>query len=501
MLIDAAADPNVVNDFGIAPLALACTNASAAMVELLLHAGADANVTRPTGETALMTCARSGNVDAVKALLARGANVSASEPARGQTALMWAASQNHAHVVRLLIDSGADVGARTNVAPARRGGGDSYARRAGPESFGFTALLFAVREGARSVVEVLLEKGANIDELSGDSTSVLQVAIATGHWDLAPMLLDRGANPNTDGPGYTPLHWASGSWEALLSGALGAEQYRWMAARGPGKLELVKTLLAHGADPNARLRQAPPVFGYGGGNAFVDLRGATPFVLAGLAADVEVMRALLDAGADPLLTTDDGTNALMTAAGLGQTLGVSSNTYEQALEAAKLVLELGLDVNAVNNAGETALHAAAYFGADPVVRFLVDRGASVNVRNRLGLTPMTVAQGYGGGGGILINPSTVALLRELGGVGDVDMAATPIESIRVACPQPVLYFPLRNPVYGPVFVTTTPQTRFTGGRCEDLAEGTEVRIKGIRETDADKSWDGSVVAREIEIVR
>ena len=499
LLIGHGADVDITNDYGITPMALACQNGSAELVQALLHAGANANGVRPSGETALMTCARTGNEASVNALLSHGADVGTTEPARGQTALMWASAQNHGGVVQALVDAGVDVAARTQVEPPSARPSASYGRRPSPESYGFTAVLFAAKQGSRSAIEVLLAHGADINDMAGDGTSVLQVAMFGGHWDLVPFLLERGADPNADGPGYTPLHWASGSWEALLSGALGAHEYRWLAARGPGKLDLVKTLLAHGADPNARLEKAPPTYGYGGGGMFKH-EGATPFVLAGKAADVAVMRTLLEAGADPLIKSTDGTTALITAAGLGQTLGDSSITYEESLAAVQVALEVGIEVNAANADGETALHGAAYFGADPVVEYLVEHRAEVNARNRLGLTPMTVAQGYGGGGGILINPSTAALLQRLGGVGDVDMAATAVESIRIPCPLPVLYFPLRNPSYGSVYVTTTATTTFTHGSCEDIEAGSLVRVKGIREADADKSWDGSVVASEIELV-
>jgi ankyrin repeat protein len=199
------------------------------------------------------------------------------------------------------------------------------------------------------------------------------------------------------------------------------------------------------------------------------------------------------------MAADDGTTALMTAAGLEQTLGISSITAAQALEAVTFALAQGIDINAQNKEGETALHGAAYFGADPVVQFLVDHGAAVNARNKLGLTPRTVAQGYGGGGGILINRSTAALLGKLGGLGDVDMAPTAVAKIRTPCPQLVVDFAMNNPGYGKVYVTTTQKTEFVGGSCADIKEGTPLRVKGIRETDADKSWDGSVVASVIEI--
>ncbi len=493
-LLGAGAGVNATNDFGVTPLALACTNANVQLVQALLQAGADANSSRPTGESVLMTCSRTGNAEAVSALIQHGATVNAFEHDHHQTALMWAAAENHPDVVAKLLTAGADLNARTQVRQGLRVAG--Y-RQALPESVGFSAILFAARAGARESLEVLLAHGGNVNDASSDGEGVLQTVMSTGHWNLVSYLLDQGADPNADGPGYTPLHWASGSWEALLSGVVGSESYRWMAARGPGKLALVQTLLAYGADPNRRVKKMPPVFGNFGSS--FKLAGASAFVLAGTSADVGVMRALLEYGADPLTTAADGTTALMAAAGFEQTLGISSITAAEALEAVKVALAQGIDVNAKNKEGETALHGAAYFGADPVVQFLVDHGASVNARNRLGLTPRTVAQGYGGGGGILINGSTAALLGKFGGVGDVDLAPTPVAEIRTPCPHLVVDFALNNPGYGKVYVTTTQKTQFVGGSCADIKKGTPLRIKGIRETDADTSWDGSVVASVIEI--
>jgi ankyrin repeat protein len=409
---------------------------------------------------------------------------------------MWAASENHPKVIEALVAAGANVNARTE---ARQGVNVAGYRKAEAESVGFTPILFAAREGGRESIDALLAGGASINDASASGTTVLQTAMATGHWELVRYLLDRGADPNADTAGYAALHWAAGRWEGLLSGIVGAERYNWLAAKGPGKLELVKSLLAHGANPNQRLKKMPPT--YGGFSSTLQFVGATPFVLSGLAADVDVMRALVAAGADPKLTSDNGTTALMTAAGLGQSLGVSSITSAEALEAVKFALAQGIDINAANTEGETALHGAAYFGVDAVAQFLVEQGATINARNRLGLTPTTVAQGYGGGGGILINGSTAALLHKLGGTGDVDMAPTSVETIRSPCPQLVVDFALQNPGYGKVYVTTTAETHFVGGTCSDIGQGTSLRIKGVRETNADKSWDGSVVASAIEIMK
>jgi ankyrin repeat protein len=402
LLIRAGANVNAVNEFGVAPLLLACMNGNAAMVERLLKAGANPNAVFSTGESALMTAARTGNVHAVSALLTHGADVNARESSQGQTALMWAAAENHAAVAQVLIENGADVHARTAAA-------------------GFTPLLFAAQKGAVDAARILLAKGVDVNEAAMDGSSVLLVATVMGHWDLTKLLLDQGSDPNADGPGYTPLHWAAGAWEGELSGSLGSESYLWMAALGPGKLDLVKALLAHGANPNARLVKNPPRFGFSFGGSRLEVAGATPFLLAADAAQINVLRTLLANGADPLLMTNDKTTPLMVAAGFGQIDSTSRATENDALEAVKLTLELGGDINAVNNAGETALHGAAYAGWNTIVQFLVDRGAPVNVKNKRGWTPLTITEGYvdrSTGANPRYHPETADLLRKLGGVSD-----------------------------------------------------------------------------------
>jgi ankyrin repeat protein len=402
LLIRAGANVNAVNDLGVTPLSLACINGNAATVAKLLQAGANANAVLPTGESPLMTASRTGNVQAVSALLAHGADANAKESSEGQTALMWAAVEGHAEIARVLIESGADVHARTDRA-------------------GFTPLLFAAQQGARDAARILLANGADVNEAAADGSSVLLVATVMGHWTLTEFLLDRGADPNAAAAGYTALHWAAGAWESELSGSLGSESYLWMAALGPGKLELVKALLAHGANPNARLVKNPPRFGFSFGGSRLEAAGATPFLLAADAARVDIMRLLLASGADPSLMTNDRTTPLMMAAGFGQIDSTSRATEHDAIAAVELMMQLGGDVTAVNNAGETALHGAAYAGWNAVVQFLVDSGATVNAKNQRGWTPLTIAEGYVDrttGANPRYHPETAALLRELGGVSD-----------------------------------------------------------------------------------
>ena len=391
LLIHAGADVNAVNDHGITPLSLACLNGSAAMVEQLLAAGADPNAARATGETPLMTAAHTGSADVLQALLSRGADVNAAEPRQGQTALMWAASQKHPAAVRTLIAGGADLNARS--------------------AGGYTPLLFAAREGSVESTEILLDAGVDVDDPTPDGTWPLTLAIASGHETLPMSLLSADADPNAQLGGYSALH----------------------AAVAGGTPELVEALLARGADPNARLaRRAPPggFRGAGDSSAVVNVAGATPFWLAAAYLNADLMQQLLDDGADWRLTSDGETTPLMVAAGLGQTDG-SANWHEgRALDAVRyLVVELGADVTAVSEAGNTALHGAAYTGADSVVRFLVDHGASLNAQDENGQTPFRVAQGHRGTGATFIErQDTADLLQALG--ADTSLGVDPHISFR-----------------------------------------------------------------------
>jgi ankyrin repeat protein len=388
LLIHAGAEVNAADDEGVTPIALASINGNATMIKRLLAAGADANATLPTGETALMTAARTGKLDAVDALLAHGADPNRVEPTKGQTALMWAAADAHTSAVRSLVAHGADVRKRSKS--------------------GFTPLLFAARQSDRETTRILLEAGADVNEASSDGLTPLLIATIRGQIDYAEFLLRAGANPNAGE--FTPLQRAAGMWDNDLTTVV-AEDSEWYALgglHGEDKLRFVKMLLEYGADPNAPIAVNPSRYGAGGGPSVV---GATPFVLAAMGADIEVMRVLLTAGANPLAAAKDGTTALMMAAGLGIQWGRPSDTA--AISAMQLCLDLGVDVNAVTTANETALHAAAH-GRDPIVQFLYEHHANLNVKNRLGWTPLTIAEGVFNGSVIQHFPSTEKLLQTLG---------------------------------------------------------------------------------------
>lgn len=405
LLIRAGANVKAANRYGVTPLSLACTNGAAAMIELLLKAGADPNSAMPEGETALMTAARTGKVDAVETLLAHGADVNAKESWRGQTALMWAAGEGHVTVVERLIEAGADIGSRSNGR--------------------FTSLLFAVREGQVEVVRALLKAGADVNETlpargrprggGADGAvsaqagfSALDLAVANAHFELAAMLLDSGADPNAAGPGWTPLHTIT--W--VRKPGKGSNDPAPPGSGNMSSLELVRKFAAKGADLNARMTSRTPT-----GASSLNMIGATPFLMAARTGDAELMRLLAELGADPLLPNEDNTTPLIVAAGVGtRSPGEDAGTESEVLEAVKVALELGNDVNAVDSHGETAMHGAAYKHLPSVARFLAGHGASVEMWNRkndLGWTPLRIAVGVHRTLNFRSSPETAAVLREV----------------------------------------------------------------------------------------
>jgi len=402
LLVRAGANVKTANRYGVTPLSLACTNGNSAMVELLLTAGADPNTTLPGGETALMTAARVGMLASVKALLARGAAVDGKDERHGQTALMWAAAEGHAAVVQMLIEVGADFHSRL---PS-----------------GFTPLLFAIREGRADVVRVLLKAGVDVNEtvpveggrrrgfggrVPPAGASPLLLAVMNAHFELAAQLLDAGADSNAALPGYTVLHAIT----AVRKPGVGDND---PAPEGSGtlsSLELVKKLVAAGANVNARMAKRANL-----SNTRLNEVGATPFMLASLTADAELMKALAASGADPLLKNVDNSTPLMAAAGLAtRSPGEDAGTESEVLEAVQVALDLGADINAVDNNGETAMHAAAYKNLPKVVKLLAAKGAKIDVWNRpdkYGWTPLAIAVGYRFGN-FKPSPETEAMVREV----------------------------------------------------------------------------------------
>jgi ankyrin repeat protein len=389
LLLVAHAEVNAKDVYGVTPLSLATTNGSAAMVSRLLRAGADPNLALPSGETPLMTAARSGKVDAVSPLLERGAALEAKESSRGQTAVMWASAEGHTAVVKLLMDKGADIKAKSRS--------------------GFTAIHFSAQRGDRATTELLLAAGANVNEPAANGMTPLVLAVAGNFIPYAEYLVDKGADPRL-GPGYTPLHLAAGT-EGHVEGAEGEEDGGGEGGGmwGPPKQAFIKLLLAHGADVNAKAQRAPK----GVGTA-----GATPFFLAAWASDPDTMRLLVANGADPKTATPQGITPLMAAAGVLRQAGGPNVSEDRALEAVKLCVEWGNDVKAISPAfGDTALHGAAYrgmHGGARITRFLVDRGADVNIVNKRGWTPLMVAEGLYFSTYNTTNNETAKVLRDAG---------------------------------------------------------------------------------------
>jgi uncharacterized protein len=399
-LIRAGARAKVANRYGVTPLHEACTVGDIAIIEALLDAGADPNAALGEGETPLMTAARTGNAPAVRMLAVRGADVNASEKWRGQTALMWAAAENHEGVARLLIELGADVNARSMhyEFPALTGGngGIIHDRAEG----GLTALMFAARQGSIETAERLIAAGANVNvEEPQYGFTPMQTAIFNGHYDFAARLVDHGANVN-DGSLYTAIEMRNlATYSNRPNPPESDKQF--------SSLDVVKLLLARGADPNQPYaKRIPPRQAQGDINV---TPGATPLYRATRATDLTLIRTLLDKGANPSVTTKDGSTVLMVASGFGVRRGGDEEIADKAgradpLDAVKMFVDAGADVNASNDSGNTAVHYAAQTGAARIVEFLAANGARLDAKNTQGKSPLDLARG-----------ATAALLRRLTG--------------------------------------------------------------------------------------
>jgi uncharacterized protein len=453
-LIRTGADLKAVNRYGAAPISLACARGNAEIVEQLLQAGADANTVLPEGETCLMSAASTGSLRTVRALLVRGANVNAVESWRGQTALMWAAAEGHASVVDALVESGADIHARSKA--------------------GFTPLLFAVRQGSAAAVRSLLKVKANVNDVARaaaissnsttkpvtDATSALAMAVINANFEIAGVLLENGADPNVPDARGSILHALA--W-IRKPGAAGGDQAPPQTTGTLDSLGLAEAMLKHGANPNVRIAwqeipfdrddgevKSPPNIRVG--RDYISLVGATPFYLAAKNGDVELMRLLAKYGADPLMPTVQNVTPLMAAAGFGtwagETPGPLNGTPEvERLEAVKLALSLGNDINALADfgdfpitgdpiklftsypenleklpkealgdmrwSGSTALHGAVTTNQPSIIQFLVNNGAKLETRNKLGWTPLMVAEGGQFGATVKEFPDAAALVRKL----------------------------------------------------------------------------------------
>jgi ankyrin repeat protein len=426
LLVRAGANAKASTRYNVPPLYFAALNGNARIMERLLGAGADPNGTVYEGQTMLMTAALSGRPDAVRLLLQRGAKVDAVEPYRGQTALMWAAAEGNTDAAAVLLEAGASVTAKS---PG-----------------GFTPLLFAVRNAHSATAQLLLKHGADVNDVAPDGSSALGLAVVNAYYELASVLLDHGANPNLPDPRGSPLHTVAWLRKPGADGAAGVGNTPQGTPPQTGNvtpLQLAKKLLEKGANPNVRIDWREPTFGKEGGTArnppnvrlgrhLLSYIGATPFYVAAKNGDAPLMRLLADHGANPTTPTRAGITPLMVAAGLDYWEGESPGpftgvTEAERLEAVKLAVELGNDVNAHANfgsytmegtvehtllyyphnidqllelgvgdprwSGSTPLIGAVVSGQASIVQYLLDRGARPDAPTALGWTPLRVAQG------------------------------------------------------------------------------------------------------------
>ncbi|MEY4932626.1 MAG: hypothetical protein RLZZ403_946 [Pseudomonadota bacterium] len=434
-LIAAGAEVDTTNRYGATALHTAARNGDAQSAALLLDAGANPATALPEGETALMAAARTGNVELIKALLAVGkgragdmnrADPNSKEGWKGQTALMWAAAEGHADAIAALIEGGAspdEFSAEIVVPqpnPDRRSGGFVYPNI--PKGR-MVALHFAARNGKLDAALALLKGKADINLVDADGSNAVILALLNGHPDVAVALLEAGADAKlADKFGRTALFVATdmNTREAEARPApvvTGEKTY----------VDVIRTALAKGADVNATLKSAlPAMMAQSGFRNGVLRAGATSFLRASMSADLEVMKILLAAGADPLKATDkdDGpakqpffgfntgiTTPLMAAAGVGWRGEISRGRVTDAIEAIKLLLSKGADINQANNAGNTPLIGAAIRGEPALVEFLLQNGANPAAKNGIGMTAMDVAMGNSDNS-MLPNPLVAEVLKK-----------------------------------------------------------------------------------------
>jgi len=419
LLLKAGANAKAANRYGATPLSEAVVAGSSAMIEALLNAGASPKtLTSEDGETVLMTASRAGNVDAVRILLDRGADVNTVETYKGQTALMWAASESHPAVVKMLMAHGADWKVRSidrETKPPRLSAASSISPIA---RGGFTALLFSAREGDIESAKYMLDSGADINYGDIDNSTALVVSIMNKQYTFAKFLLDRGADVNVvDAAGRTALYAIvdirNEDWSTLPN----------RKGEDPlPSLDILKQILTKSPNVDAALNRAlPGRSGMDSGDTGLGA-GSTPLMRAARSGDAAAMRLLIAKGANPKLTSRDGNTALLVAAGVGYRDKNTRGTETEAVEAVKVAMEAGLDLNTENTKGENALHGAAARGADQIVQFLIDHGAKINAKSKQGYTAVDFAMGKAVAGQLPVpHDSTVELLKKLGGLEGKDV--------------------------------------------------------------------------------
>lgn len=411
LLIEAGADVNAANQLGATSLWLAALNGSDALVGRLLESGANPNASLKMGETPLMVAARSGNAESVELLLEHGADVNTIESERGQTALMWAVAQQHANVVRVLIENDANLHARSEVwyQLENTAGNTNPSGNFRMAHGGSTPLLFVARNGDVETARVLVNAGANVQDIDASGTSVLVLAAHSGHGELGIFLLERGADPNAAEAGYTALH----------------------AAVLRSEVELVVALLDHGADINTRIEHGTPSRRFSADYS-IDARliGMDALWMAAKYGEVEILRTLVEHGADPFFVSTRGVTTLQVAMGnssaalddrrdrIGNAVRNPQAEEQRTLELARILIDLGVDINAADQRGNTALHHAVLKDFLSVVELLVANGANVNAANQSEQTPLLLAateQRIPGTNGLRgTRPEVAELLRQSG---------------------------------------------------------------------------------------
>jgi ankyrin repeat protein len=421
LLLRNKANANATNRYGVSPLMLAVTHGNVLVAQALLDRGADPNAALPEGETILMTAARSGSVPIVKLLLSRGATANGVESWHGQSALMWAASENHGGVVAALVEGGADMNLRSKVLdgmPPLRKTAPDVGQQGIHSTFprgGMTALHFAARQGSADAIAALAAAGVDLDQKDPDGFTAVIFAILNGHYDIAALLIDQGAGVNTtDSSGRGPLFTVvdMNTFEYSFNRATAKPSGRMDA------LDLVTYLLAHGANPNARLTDRVLAAKYDtAGNPNL-VAGATPLMKAVSTSDVVLTKVLLDAGADPFIRNSQHSTLLHVAVGLNWRRLGGIGPEPDAIAVVKLLLDRGLDLDSYNDLGQTVMHAVAMRGRGgqedgpntveslDLIRFLVSKGARLDAKDKSGRTPTDMAI-------YMKNVKAEALFREL----------------------------------------------------------------------------------------
>ncbi len=384
LLIRAGASVSVANRAGATPMRLATINGSAAMIKTLLEAGADPNAPLTQhGDTALMMVARTGKPGAIQVLLDNGAEVNTQEAWGGTTALMWAISEHHPVAVEMLVEYGAEVNVTSKVVPVpgRRGvegtkpeNFDPDQERVGYANGGLTPLLFASREGELEAARLLIAAGADVNAIAADGKNPLGLAIYNGHYELASFLVDSETDVNhADAEGFPPLFWAVDRRNMEWSPG-----FPWTVTADP--FPLIRKLLDAGADPNTFFNNRPRSRRNFGGSPRILF--ATSLMRAAYSGDVELVRLLLEYGADPLARNSDNETPLLAASGYGWIDGYSQGrSNEERLETIQLLVDLGADVNWACNDGITPLMVAANFGVTDIIQYLVDQGADLSAHD------------------------------------------------------------------------------------------------------------------------